>query len=259
MKKLLIISLLVCHWANSAFAKEILIYSAHPEFAPMSWLENGQLVGLGPEIVETIFSEIGVQVKSQRYPWRRVFEAARQGQIDVIASLYFTNERDQFLLYSDIPYAESKTVIITQRGNEFSFNQWQDLKDKKGGAILGDSWGEQFDKYIETDLNVENVYNYKQNFLKLFSGRIDYVIATENNAIIIAAQLKLSEKISILPVAVNTEKEYAAFSEYSPFIKYLPLFNEKLREMVENGDVDRLKEKYIERAIKTQVSQSKQH
>lgn len=257
MRKLLSTFLLLYCSCGFASEREVLIYSAHPEFAPMSWIESGKLIGLGPELVETIFAEIGVPVESKFFPWRRVFENAREGRIDVIASLYFTKERDQFLIYSDTHYAESRTVLITLKGDEFSFTEWEDLIGRKGGAILGDSWGEEFDLYIKTQLDVDNVYTYKQNFLKLLSGRIEYIIATENNARILSTKLELLEQVSILPVAINTEREYVAFSQHSPFLEYLPMFNAKLRQMVESGEVDKLKEKFIEKAILTNKKTSK--
>lgn len=255
MKSLLSIALLTLFCSSTLLAQEKLVYSAHPEFAPMSWLtEDKTLKGLGPEIVETIFSELGIKTEQQIFPWQRVFETARQGKIDVIACLYFTENRDQFLTYSDIPYSQSRTVIITRKGHEFPFNQWEDLIGLEGGIVLGDSWGEQFDSYIAKHLNVSKVYNYKQNFLKLLNGRIDYVIATENNARILAAQFNLSQQLSVLPTPINTENDYVAFSSSSPFIKYLPQFNAKLKQMVQSGEVDRLKEKYIQMAIKDRIN-----
>ncbi|WP_375753707.1 substrate-binding periplasmic protein [Vibrio sp. HN007] len=229
-------------------AKETLIYSAASDYAPMSWLENNKLIGVGPEIAERIFSEMGITVESQTYPWARVLELTRQGRIDVIVSLYFNTEREQFLTYSDTHFSEVRTVLITRKGHEFPFNQWADLVGRTGGSVLDYSWGDEFDRYIEAHLDIENVYSTTQNFMKLLHGRIEYMITTENHARILSKQLELTDKITILPVAVNTEKEYIAFSKSSPFIEYLPQFNAKLREMIESGEVERLIEKYIDKA-----------
>lgn len=250
MKRLCtLIFLLVC-FLSPVSAKETLVYSTHPDYAPMSWFENNKFVGVAPTLLETIFAEIGIPIRSQFYPWRRTLEAVRQGHIDVIANLYRTKEREEFLVYSDIYYSEEKIVLVTHKGHEFPFNNWEDLIDRKGGAILGDSWGGEFDSYIETHLNVELVHGNKQNFMKLLNDRIEYIVMTEKNIQIFSKRFNISDKISVLPVAVNTEKEYFAFSKKSAFIKYLPQFNTKLREMIENGEVKKLIEKYIEQASK---------
>lgn len=170
----------------------------------------------------------------------------------MIAGLYFTKERNKFLVYSDIPILEGTTVIITRKGKEFPFNKWDDLADRKGGSVQGDSWGEEFDGFIDAHLDVENVHSFNQNVLKLLYGRIDYIIATQTNAKIASQQPKLAQHISTLPNPVNKVKIYIAFAQSSPFIKYLPQFNRKLREMIKRGEVEKLREAYFAKAIVSQ-------
>jgi len=248
MKRITILLLLMISFSAASNSKKPLIYSAHPEFAPMSWEEQGKLVGVGPEIVEIIFSELNIPYQTMIYPWKRVFERARAGHVDVIASLYFNEARSEYLTYSEISYAQSNNVLVTRKGAEFPFNQWSDLIGRKGGAISGDSWGEKFDRYIENHLVVKKVTSYQQAFRLLLKGRIDYVIISERNARILAKQFSISDKVSTLPTPVNTEKEYAAFSNNSPYLDYFPEFNQKLKQMVESGEVERIIEKYINKA-----------
>lgn len=96
-------------------------------------------------------------------------------------------------------------------------------------------------------LTIEYVSQIVQNFRKLDAGRIDYLIAPEHNAQIKASALGFADKITILPAPINSENEYMAISKQSPCLKYLPDVNKKLEEMIQNGTVERLIEKYIQK------------
>jgi hypothetical protein len=78
--------------ANVAYSGDKLIFSAYSSAAPHFWVKDGNLIGVGPEVVETVFTELGVSVESRVYPWKRILMLAERGDIDVVAGLYFTPE-----------------------------------------------------------------------------------------------------------------------------------------------------------------------
>lgn len=61
------------------------------------------------------------------------------------------------------------------KGHQFKFENWDDLIGKTGGAIIGDSYGIEFDKFIEEHITLERVASIEQNFKKLERNRIAYM------------------------------------------------------------------------------------
>jgi polar amino acid transport system substrate-binding protein len=169
-------------FVNVAYSGDKLIFSAYPTAPPNFWVKDGKLIGVGPEVVETIFTELGISVESRVYPWKRALMLAERGEIDVIAGLYFTSERAEFLEYCKPHYAVSEVVVIVAKGKVFSFNKWDDLVGLKGGSLVGDSFGEEFDKFLTEKLNIEKVGSLIQSFKMLMKGRIDYMPMSRNKA-----------------------------------------------------------------------------
>jgi hypothetical protein len=59
-----------------------------------------------------------------------------------------------------------------------------------------------------------------------------------------ADKLGIANKVELLSKEVCVENWYIGISKKSPYAKYLPQINKKLDELINNGTVDRLIEKY---------------
>ena len=231
--------------ANVAYSGDKLIFSAYSSAAPHFWVKDGNLIGVGPEVVETVFTELGVSVESRVYPWTRILMLAERGDIDVIAGLYFTSERAEFLEYCKPHYAVSEVVVIVAKGKVFSFNKWDDLVGLKGGALVGDSFGEEFDKFLTEKLNIEKVGSLIQGFKMLVKGRIDYIPMSRRVAEVQSRQFGFRNDIEILSTPIKTENIYMGISKKSPYLKYLPKVNQRLKQFTEQGVIDKLRLKYL--------------
>ncbi|MPW31438.1 transporter substrate-binding domain-containing protein [Agarivorans sp. B2Z047] len=249
MKLLLLATVLLIGLSTDTHAQKRLKYSSHPTEAPISWAnEEGNLIGVGPKLVELIFDELGITTEPVLLPWKRAVSGAYQGSIDLINSIYFTEERADYLVYCDPYYSEDRIVIITNKENQLPLITLNELIGLTGGSIIGDSWGVEFDSFIANKLDIDKVKYFEQNIGKLLTGRIDYVIASEFNAKIQLAKLGYKDQFSLSFAPVKTEKVYMAFSKHSPFVKYLPQVNRKLQEMKDSGEIKQLEDYYLNKA-----------
>jgi len=74
------ILLLVCTLiaSTSAQTEEVVVISGHPEWPPFSWQEGDEIIGVGPELLELIFNDLGIKVQSTYTGnWKRVQEEAQ--------------------------------------------------------------------------------------------------------------------------------------------------------------------------------------
>lgn len=234
----------------SCAADPVLISSGNPNYPPSSWAENKQIVGVAAELTKLIFNELGIKVKSQTFgPWKRVQVNAQNGSIDIITTIYKNPEREAYLVYPKYSYMDDKNVVWVQKGKTFPFKKWEDLIGRRGGSVLGDSYGKAFDAFMKERLTIEKVKSAELNFLKLESGRIDYFPYGQYSGIIAAKRFGYEFKVEYLETPLLSERLYIAISKKSKFRKYLPQLEEGIKNLKANGTIDKLIEKHIEKYI----------
>ncbi|MBP7528433.1 MAG: transporter substrate-binding domain-containing protein [Syntrophorhabdaceae bacterium] len=259
MKSSLIFAVLAVSlfFAGIVQAADTLIASGHPQYAPIMWKENNTITGAGPELVRLIFTGLNVTVKSPyRGDWGKVQEEAREGKIDVLVGLYMTEDRKAFFEYSN-SYAKDPVVVFVARGKGFTYSKWDDLIGKKGTTTKGDSFGQAFDSFLSNKLTITRSPNVEQSFAKLTKGRVDYFIYAMYSGLFEADKLGITDKVELLPKEVCVENWYIGISRKSPYVKYLPQINKKLDELIDNGTVDRLIEKYGSQYRKSIANQTR--
>jgi polar amino acid transport system substrate-binding protein len=184
----------VKNYFNTPASTDIAIISAHPEYPPVMWNENDQIVGIGPDLAKLIFKDLGIKCESKYAgPWSRVIESGKNGNIDIISGIYLTEERAKFLDYT-VAFMTDPVAVFYKKNSPINFNKWDDLIGKKGVTTLGDSWGEDFDKFIKDKLQMSRTEKVEQCLQILDSGRADYMIFALYPGIIQINKLKFQDK-----------------------------------------------------------------
>ncbi|GAB2842440.1 transporter substrate-binding domain-containing protein [Pseudoduganella ginsengisoli] len=223
--------------------------SGHPDWPPYSWQQGDRIVGAGAELADLIFRDIGITLdfKAQGN-WKRTQAEAEHGKIDVIVSAYRTAGRLRYLAYHATPFAEDANVVWVMRGKEFPFNRWEDLIGRHGTAMLGESYGEQFDRFIAERLNVSRVSSALLNVKKLEAGHADYYPFSLYGGEIQLRRFGYQGQVVSLPGVISTEGVYIAIARTSPLMRYLPQLEQAVRQRRADGTVERLLRAYVERA-----------
>ncbi len=86
-----------------------------PEFHPFEFVdEDGRHRGMAADYLALLGPRLGLNFEVvPDVSWREAVELAEGGEIDLLASVGWTRERDQYLTYSQ-PYAEYHRVIVTR-------------------------------------------------------------------------------------------------------------------------------------------------
>lgn len=209
--------------------------SGHPEWPPIMWQQNQKIIGLGPDLTQKIFTDLGVKIESKFYgSWDEVLKKAETGKIDVIVGGYKTAERTNYFDFSE-PYAIDPIVLLVKKGRTFKFENWQDLIHKKGLGMIKDSYGLEFDKFIKKNLNLARVKTYEEALNLLIDGKYDYFIYSLYATNRVLAEKNLADKIEMLPKYAAANNFYIMISKKSPLTKLLP----KINTLIENYKTDR--------------------
>jgi polar amino acid transport system substrate-binding protein len=246
MKKLISIVfgvLSILNFAQAAEQCNALVITGHPAYPPVAWGADGKIVGASPELVMKIAKDLKVEkVSSVNFgSWEKAQEAIKDGRADVIFGIYKDQERQTYMNYIDPPYMLDPVSIVIRSGENIQFSDWADLKGLKGVTNLGESYGNQFDAYIKTNLTVARSKGVAQAFDQLLNKQADYLIIGTYPGKMEASKLKILSKIQFLPKPAVTADMYVAFSKKSKCYAGLKDgFSAGIKKAVSSGEVKAL-------------------
>ncbi|MFD1008968.1 substrate-binding periplasmic protein [Oceanisphaera ostreae] len=225
--------------APAPSSSKTLTACGHPMYPPLSWEQDGELVGIAPHLVHKLLAEHGYTVNMQVFGnWERCQLAARQGKVDLIVAAYKTRQREQYFLFSDTPIVADPVGIFTHFGNG-SVSPWS-LDGKTWGLLFGDSFGDDFDQASARRLHVERVSTGEQNFRKLALGRIDYMPIGLSTGKLQAQKLGLTGQIFPLPELLTLEYYHLALPKSSRLEPLLPALSARLQALTDDHYIQRI-------------------
>ena len=227
-----------------------IVISGHPDYPPFMWREGDRIVGVGPDMAGMILNRLG-KPHDNRFlgPWKRVQENARHGKVDLIVGIYLNIEREAYLDVSE-PFYEDPTSVFAVKGNTFPLAGRQDLVDRRGVTLFGDSFGESMDRFIEKELRMIRVYSVDMMIDHLLSGKAEYLFFGYYAVRITANRLGVGQKLSVVKKDLVVENFYFAFSKQSPHKGLLPAINRQIRRLRDEGRVDALINDHLNRYLR---------
>lgn len=215
-----------------------LMASGHPEYPPFMWRENGEIVGVGPTLLEMVLSELGIKSSFDYVgTWDEAQNRAKNGEIDMLVAIYDSEERKQYLDYT-VSFGVDPVVIFVLAGNEFNFSVWSDLTDKKGVTTIGESFGTDFDRYIEENLDMVKFSTVEECLAVLQNGDAEYFVYALYSGKL--ESQRLGYTIINLENPVTVENWYMGISKKSSFVDKIDDINKEISKIVESGLVEEL-------------------
>ena len=249
VRSLCLIIIISCLSGGHVWAGDSLTISAPPSI----WVQQkgDRLAGPLISLLENLFNDLGIEVNSLSLPWARAISHLKSGKLDMIPVIFHTEEREKFLVFTE-SYAEAPTSIFVPHGKAFPFTSLADLIGKKGLIMRDDSISAEFQSF-RSRLQLVKISGYDQMLKMLADNRADYGVAAQYGFLMQAAKLNREAAVDMLPVPIASRSLHCAFSKKSPFVQYLPLVNQRIIELKNNGAFERM----VKNTISTAVEQHK--
>jgi len=232
---------------NSVNKKEF-VGTGHPGWPPITWQNNDELIGAGPDLMKKISRDLGfVLVSRTMGPFDQTLKKMESGEADVYFGLYKTSDREPYMEFSEA-YAVDPVAIFVKKGKEFSYERWNDLADKKGIGLVDVKYGESFSEF-SNNLDILRSETPEQSFDVLNHGEADYFIYSLYAGQRVLSELGLDAEIVSLPNFLTSENLFIGISKKSPLVQYLPQINEEIRIYKNDGTIDGLIAKYRQQVI----------
>lgn len=229
----------------SVSGAENFIVSGNPKAPPVVWEQYQKLTGVGPDLAKSILTDLGlnhtIQVSGD---WQQVQDKCKNGEVDMIVSAYKNDKRASYMEYSH-SYLPQPTVIVVEKGKEFPLGRWESLIGKKGVSNVGESYGQEFDTFIQEKLTVQFVA-FERAVELLNRGEADYLIVDLYTALIYSRLLQGEDAITLLDPPVTTQKFHMTIAKGSPLAQHLPAINDRILAARKDGTVEKLFYKHFE-------------
>ena len=169
--------------AETAPAKVVRVGSFEDTFNYVN--EKGARKGYGYELLETLSGYTGWQFEYVTCDWSNCFEKLKNGEIDIMGGISYTEDRTEEMLFSDEPMGEEKYYLYADLSRaDISASDFKTLNGKKIGVLMGTEpevmlteWEEKYG--LETEhVNISNNEDVKQ---KLANHEIDCFVSLEES------------------------------------------------------------------------------
>lgn len=225
----------------SASAEEIITISAL-EYSPWTG-KDLKFNGFVNHVISEAFQRKGYSVKFTYLPWKRAVIKTKNGKYSALSYVYFSKDRAKEFYLSN-PISVEKIVFFHLKSNPMKdWKTLDDLKDYKFGATRGYTYTKEFWKAAESKrLKVDVIDSDKQNFKKLFVGRIDIFPSGLVNGYSILQKEFHDSKSHLLtypPKPLSKTTGHLAFTRSRKNSENLrQIFNQGLAELKEEGLYD---------------------
>ena len=145
--------------------------------------ERGARKGYGYELLQTLSGYTGWQFEYVTCDWSDCFEKLKNGEIDIMGGISYTEDRAEEMLFSDEPMGEEKYYLYADFSRtDISASDFKTLNGKKIGVLMGTEPEEMLTEWeekhgIKTEhVNISNNEDVKQ---KLANHEIDCFVSLE--------------------------------------------------------------------------------
>ncbi|SMF12645.1 substrate-binding periplasmic protein [Desulfovibrio gilichinskyi] len=244
IKSLCLFCMIFFLYANSGHCFENVVKVGFTYFPPWMILEDGEYKGFDCDLLRSIFGHMGLRVEFIPGTIVNNLEKMETGELDIISSLLFRNERNEYIRYISPPYkTKSAKSFYVRRGSGIKINSYRDLV----GLRVGVSQGAKYFPKFDLDDSIVKVFyaTAVESFQALADGEVQAVINTEFvgtffiNKLGFKAQLeectfKYSPKL--MPV-------YIGISRKSPLAQKADEIGAVIRYLKKTGEVEQIAKK----------------
>ena len=217
------------------------VLTADPSYPPLHWYDGSTLQGASIEIAKRVLTELRIpyEVRYQG-PFPRIMSLAERGEVDMIATLKKTPEREAFLLYPKTPALSNPVAVFGAREHPFEFRDRADLIGLRGGITRGNVFGGGVDEYLRDKLTIQESNSPESNFEKLALGRIDYFITGYYTGMALLLKRGDEERFVVKEPYLVDSPNYIVLTRNGKCADKLELIDARLALLKKSGVLDEL-------------------
>ncbi|OIN68513.1 ABC transporter substrate-binding protein [Exiguobacterium sp. KRL4] len=223
---------------------KVLTMGTSADYFPFEYIDTAKgddIVGFDVAIAKEVTKNLGYDLKIEDMEFGSLLGALSAGRVDfVMAGMTPTDERKKNADFTDI-YFQSKNLVMTK---DKAIASDDELKGKKLGVQLG-SIQEALAKDRYKDSEAVSLNKIPEIIQELNTGRIDALIIEDAVAVKYMNQDK-----ALKTYEIKEDGPTGSAVAFKKGDKMRDDFNKELKKMIDNGDIDKLAEKWFQKEAK---------
>lgn len=213
------------------------------QYKPLNYVENGNLTGLGPEILKSICNRYNIPFEVNVLPWEEAYNLALQHDNAVLFLAVLNSTRKDLFKWAG-PITSLDWFFYSSAQNQIQLNSLEDAKQVNRIGVIKDHSITQY--LIEEGFtNLVYIQNNIDAFDQLLNGDIDLVPSDR-----IAAEAAL-EELGMSFYSVDAELKILTDMLYFAFNKNVPDyviadFQKEIDRMKGDGRLESLHEEFMD-------------
>nr|WP_243201612.1 MULTISPECIES: transporter substrate-binding domain-containing protein [unclassified Fusibacter] len=224
------------------YDERVILIGCHGNKLPYYGLEGDELVGPGIEFTKLIFDELGYDYEFVVMPWSRLLSSMENGEIDVLLDTILTEDRQNYLDYSEFPYLIQIDKFYALKTSDIPYDgSFGSIKGYKVGVVHDFSYGKLIDDAMDDgEFNFEETSNYEDNIDKLRNGRVDLIIT---NTLAAGGYITDDEIVSLEPY-ISMNYSFVTFSKANELARLRDEYDKVYEALVRSGTIAEMLEVY---------------
>lgn len=236
LKSLLLVGYVLLAGCGDSKGQDEMWFSVTSDYPPFEYISNNELVGFDIDLARLVAHELGKEAKFKDMQFGAILVAVHNGTVDAsISTLTITPERQKNFDFSD-PYFHETLALITPAGNPIARSE---LADKHVACQIGSAM-EQWLKINAQQTTITTFDTNPQAIEALKAGHVQAVLIDEVQAV---AFVKQHQGLAFEVIAKSDMGYGIAFKQGSALVEPV---NQALERLKSNGELDKLKHKYLE-------------
>ena len=247
--------IVLCCWLSVVLpvhakqADTLIINIANPiqAYPPYHWLENGEIKGLVPDILEAAAAIAGdnIEINYVPVPWLRMFSLAENGDIDAILPVSFNQERANYLHFVPESIVMERMNLVSSSAFNINFNG--DLTELSGYQVAGITGYYYGEAYTKANLETLALANEEEQVEMLLAGKAPLALMDTNILPFYVNKLggERKHQIRILEPHLYEAPLHLAFAKKGRYPEFVDRFNIALAKLKSTPDYQNILQTYL--------------
>jgi arginine/lysine/histidine transporter system substrate-binding protein len=222
---------------KSGEGKKVLIMGTSADYPPFEYIDSAksdEIIGFDVDLAKAITEKLGYEVKVRDMDFNGLIPALESGKVDfVLAGMTPTEKRKKNVDFSDVYYT-AKHMIVAKKDS--GIQTLEDLDGKVVGVQLGSIQADKAKEIAKSvNIKIEDRNRIPELVQEIMAGRMDAAIIEDT-----VAKGYLEKNPELGGFKIEDKEEAGSAIAFPKGSKLTDDFNRVLKEMKENGELDKL-------------------
>ena len=220
------------------------------QYPPFQYEVDGKPYGITVDIVQEAFMRLNIPISIYFHPFPRAIHKIKNGNADIIFTLYYKKSREEFVHYSRLILIEQTMSLFAKKDRKIKYEGLLNKLSPYSFGMVRYSYGKVLDTAVQEQkiTKVEYISDTELNFKKFLGGRFDILPSDKMVAYYYLHQLNPHWHLEIqeFSPAIETFPAYVGFAKTPKMEQLRDKFDQAIQSMKYDGTYQKIITKHLD-------------